>query len=462
MSPKTLTWIILFATVLAGSFRMRFVGRDADELALEQATYENVRSLINERYVKALTAEERQEVFYGALRGMTSSLDKHSQFLSPESYDHQSTLTQGRFAGIGIEIVDEPRKNTVLTPLLGSPAYNAGVLPDDHIVKINGEVIEGLSQDEREMRIKGPLDTPVTLTIERESLEKPADGSKPRRIVQTLDISMRRAIIQVKSIQAEEILGEKFVARGKPKIGYIQIGIFQQNTADELDAALKRLEAQGMTALILDLRQNTGGLLDEAEQVGSLFFKDGPIVTLQYRDPARLDTRSAIKGRTHPEYPMAILVDSHSASASEIVAGALHDRNRTVLVGDRTYGKFSVQEVIPVPLGRRDINPATSGSVPGFRARQEKIGALKLTIAKYKTPKSECIDGQGFVPDFPVPSTPEMLKGLMDSRKRRHLRLNDPAAKNGKPLKADDDPFDDVQLKKAVEVLQEKEGAAKQ
>lgn len=471
MSPKSLTWLILFAAILAGAFRVRFFGREADELALEQATYENVRTLINDRYFRALSAEERQKIFYGALEGMTSSLDAHSKFLPPELYDHLSTLTQGHFAGIGIEITDEPRKHTVLTPLFDSPAYRAGILPGDRIVKINGESTDVLSPEDRELRIKGPPDTPVTLTVERESFDKPSDGSKPRRIVQSLDISMRRAIIQIKSIQAEEILKGKLAPPGKPGIGYIQVGIFQQNTAEELDAALKRLEAQGMAALILDLRQNTGGLLDEAEQVGSLFLKDGPIVTLLYRDPSRLkdsivptgsgpvpnsSTRAVIQGKTHPDYPVAILVDSQSASASEIVAGALRDRGRAVLVGDRTYGKFSVQEIIPLPLGRRDLNLSSSeAGASGLRARQEKIGALKLTIAKYKTPKSDCIDGQGLVPDYPVPSTPEQLKGLMASRLRRHLRDNDPNAKT-KPPNSDTDPFDDIQLNKAVEVLRGK------
>ncbi len=314
------------------------------------------------------------------------------------------------------------------------PAWRAGVLPGDRIARIDGQPTDGMSLEECDLHIKGPPDTPVRLTLEREGVEKP------------IELEMRRAVVQVKSIQAEELLGTNYVPAGGPKIGYVQISQFQQNTAVDLDAALKRLEALGMNALILDLRQNGGGLLDKAEQVADLFLKDGPIVTLMYRDRSLDQTRSVEAGKTHPDYPLAVLVDGQSASASEIVAGALRDRGRAVLVGERTYGKFSVQDVIPIPLGK----PAGE---QGAGRGAEKVGALKLTIAKYKTPKSECIDGQGLVPEFLVPGGQNQLKELTESRNKRHLRNNDPRAKAGA---ADDDTFDDVQLKKAVEVLRGK------
>ena len=445
MSPRTITWLILFATLAAGCFRLGFMGREADELALEQSTYENVRALIRERYVRELNPDERQKIFYGALKGMTSSLDAHSQFLPPELYAHLSATTKGRFAGIGIEINSEARGLTVLTPLLDSPAWKAGVYPGDRIVKIDGQSTEGMSLEECELRIKGHPDTPIELTIDRDGVEKP------------FMLAMRRAVIQIKSIQAEELLGAPFVAAGGPKIGFIQISQFQKNTSDDLDAALKRLEAQGMNALILDLRQNPGGLLDEAGMVGDLFLKDGPIVTLLYRDVAKQkrieSTRNVEPGKTHPDYPVAVLVDSQSASAAEIVSGALRDRGRAVLVGDKTYGKFSVQDVIPIPVGKGDAASLAAGenTQAALNSKNEKLAALKLTIAKYKTPKSDCIDGQGLVPEFLVPSSHAQQKELLESRYRRHLRDNDPRAKAG--AAGEKDTFNDEQLKKAVEVL---------
>lgn len=445
MSPRTVTWLILFATLAAGCFRLAFMGREADELALEQSTYENVRALIRERYVRELNSDERQKIFYGALKGMTSSLDAHSQFLPPELYAHLSATTKGRFAGIGIEINTTGRGLTVLTPLLDSPAWKAGIYPGDRIVKIDGQLTEGMSFDECELRIKGHPDTPIELTIDRDGVDKP------------FVLAMRRAIIQIKSIQAEELLGAPYVAAGGPNIGFIQISQFQKNTSDDLDAALKRLEAQGMTALILDLRQNPGGLLDEAGLVGDLFLKDGPIVTLLYRDVAhqkRIETTRTVEpGKTHPDYPVAVLVDSQSASAAEIVSGALRDRGRAVLVGDKTYGKFSVQDVIPIPVGKGDAATivADENTQAALNSKNEKLAALKLTIAKYKTPKSDCIDGQGLVPEFLVPSSPAQQKELLESRYYRHLRDNDPRTKAG--AAGGKDAFNDEQLKKAVEVL---------
>ena len=442
MSPRTLTWLILLAALSAVGLRLSFMGRDSDDLALEQATYENVRALIRDRYVRELNADERQKIFYGSLRGMTSSLDAHSQFLPPELFEHLSASTKGRFAGIGIEINVEARGLTVLTPLLDSPAWKAGVYPGDRIVKIDGQVVGSMSLEECELRIKGPPDSPIELSIERDGVEKP------------IELSMRRALIQIKSLQAEDFIGSPYLPADGPKIGFIQINQFQKNTAADLDAALKRLEARGLQALILDLRQNPGGLLDEAGLVGDLFLKDGPIVTLLYRDVVnqkRLEsTRTVEPGKTHPDYPVAVLVDSQSASAAEIVAGALRDRGRAVLVGDKTYGKFSVQDVIAIPLGKEKRASAPDAS----NANGDKLGALKLTIAKYKTPVSDCIDGQGLVPEHLVPSTHQQQKDLLESRYRKHLRDNDPRAKDGAAVVPD--PFKDEQLNKAVSVLMAK------
>ena len=394
-------------TLVAGS-RIYFLGgagAESNDLALQQATYENVRALILERYVHELKKEDQEKIFYGALKGMTSSLDAHSQFLTPDLYDYLSTSTKGSFAGIGIEIGNEARGLTVLTPLLDTPAWRAGIYPGDRLLKIDGEATEGLSVEDCKARIMGLPDSPLTLTLERDGNDKP------------FDVTLRRAVIQIHSVQAEDLIDLPLLI-GDPskaaKIGFVQIAQFQQNTAEDLDAALKRLEARGMSALIVDLRQNPGGLLDEAGQVCDLFLKDGPIVTVIDRDAAKqrhsVAVRNVEPGKTHPDYPLAILVDSQSASAAEIVSGALQDRGRATLVGDKTYGKFSVQDVIPLPLGREENTLLQSK-----KDAPRKVGALKLTVARYKTPKGECLDGHGIVPDFLVPSSLEQQKELGSS-----------------------------------------------
>lgn len=450
MSQRALTWLIFMTALLTGCSRLYFLGgagAESNDLALQQSTYENVRGLILDRYVRELNKDDQDKIFYGALKGMTSSLDAHSQFLPPDLFEYLSTTTKGSFAGIGIEINSEARGLTVLTPLMDTPAWRAGIFPGDRVVRIDGESTEGMSVDDCKARIMGMPDTPLRLTLERDGVEKP------------FDVTVRRAVIRIKSVQAEEILAD--TAAGAPKIGYVQVAQFQMNTAEDLDASLKRLEALGMTALILDLRQNPGGLLDEAGQMCDLFLRDGPIVSVIDRDAAQklrvVSTRNVEPGKTHPDYPVAVLVDAQSASAAEIVAGALQDRGRAVLVGDKTYGKFSVQDVIPLPLGRE-----SNALLLGKRDSTRKIGALKLTIARYKTPKGECLDGQGIAPDFLVTSNLEQQKELILSRHRRHLKDNDPRVKNGgtPPVAPNEKPepaaFTDRQLKKAISVLKEK------
>ena len=447
MTPRAVTWLILIVAVLAAGSRIYFLGgagAESNDLALQQATYENVRGLILEKYVTELKKEDQEKIFYGALKGMTSSLDAHSQFLSPEQYDYLSTSTKGSFAGIGIEIGNTARGVAVLTPLLDTPAWRAGILPGDRLLKIDGKTTEGLSADDCKARIFGLPDSSVSLTLERDGSDKP------------FDVSMLRAVIKIHSVQAEELIELPLEGNKISKIGYVQIVQFQQHTSEELDAALKRLEARGMTALIVDLRQNLGGLLDEAGLVCDLFLKDGPIVTVIDRDAAKqrhsVTVRNVEPGKTHPDYALAILIDSQSASAAEIVSGALQDRGRATLVGDKTYGKFSVQDVIPLPLGRED-----NALLQSKKIAPQKVGALKLTVARYKTPKGECLDGHGIVPDFLVASSLEQQRELLISRYKRHLKDNDPRVKNGsaQPEKNGADEFNDRQLKKALEVLKE-------
>jgi carboxyl-terminal processing protease len=442
MASRTLCWLLLFCLITSLALRTHGIIRpaDTDTIYREQATYQHLREVIKERYVRDV---DEKKLFYGALDGMCSSLDPHSRFFSPEEYEPFKTSTTGELEGVGIEIdYNEARGLTVVTPLQDTPAWLGGVLPGDKIVKINGTATEKMNSDEARLMIKGPPDTSVTLTLQHEGDDK------------TVEVTLKRAVISIKSVQVAEILGSDWVKAGDPKIGYVQVAQFQEKTAEDLDDALDKLEKDGMQALIIDLRQNPGGLLRTAEKVADLFLKDGLIVSVMGRSAEGVrpvEERYAEEKGTHPDYPIVILIDSHSASASEIVSGCLKDRGRAVLVGDKSYGKFSVQEIIPVPLGIRGE------------------GALKLTTARYKTPTGECIDGKGIVPDYLVPGSIEFQRGLVLDRLQRHLKDNNPVA--GRPVKdvhdlysKDEDgnetkkpePFVDTQLKKAVEVAIQK------
>jgi len=428
-----LAWLCFFALLAGLALRMhgQMQASESEKIAREQATYQTVRQLIRDNYVKEI---DDKKLFYGAMAGMASSLDRHSQFMPPEDFEQLKTQTSGNYEGIGVEFdADESNGLVVLTPLENSPAYRSGVLPGDRIVMIDGVSTVGMSREKVSRTIKGSSGTSVRLTLIHEGQTVP------------VDVILSRAMNELKSVQVAEMVSPPNLPAGATaKIGYAQISQFQERTGSDLDAALSSLESKGMQALVLDLRQNPGGLLLAAEQVADLFLKDGLIVTVITRAAATAKTKGSTKyaeeAGTHPGYPVAVLVDGNSASAAEVVAGALKDRGRAVLVGDRTYGKFSVQEVMHVPLGKWGES------------------ALKLTVARYQTPTSPCIDGQGIVPDYPVPFTIDQQRALQMSRVQRHVKDNDPrsAKENGRDPRKNGEsskPFDDLQLKKAVEVL---------
>lgn len=436
MAPRTLPWLVLFSliVVLASRIHGHFSESQNDTLAREQAVYQRLRKVIKERYVREV---DEEKLFFGAMEGMTSSLDPHSDFLPPREYEALNTSITGHFEGIGIDIHPDTDKGlTVLMPLPGSPALRAGILPNDRIIAVNGVNIEKMDRDDSARLIKGANNTPVTLSIMRDNSAQP------------IEITVIRGVIEINSVPIAEILpAQHFTnpsASKPPQIGYIHLAQFGQRTPAEFESALNSLEKKGMQALIVDLRQNLGGSLEAAENVADLFMKEGVIVTVVTRAAAAAKdggrVRQARAEGTHPDYPIAVLIDSRSASASEIVAGALRDSGRAVLVGDKSFGKFSVQDIVEVPL--------------------DKWGnaALKLTIASYKTPRSACIDGQGHVPEFLVPSSVEQQRDLLLSRRRRFLQDHNPQP--GKPITYSDleksATFVDQQLKKAVEVLSEK------
>ena len=430
MPSRTLAWIALVILLLTMGLRLHGLlsGSHVDELTREQATYRLMRETIRERYVSNVDEKLEKKLFYGALDGMAAQLDQHTKFIPPDEYEASDARITGEIEGVGMEIDQDSRGLFVVTPWMGTPAYDRGVLPGDRLLMIDGVATQGMDSDEARKRITGKAGTEVKLTLLHEGDENP------------VELILTRAAIVAQSIQAAEILSTEWVADPAIKIGFVQIAQFQKHTAIDLDVALKKLEGQGLQALILDLRQNRGGMLDAATGVAELFLKDGPIVSVfEKGEGGRVneEAHSSSGSKTHPDYPLVVLTDSLSASASEIVSGALRERGRATLVGGRTYGKFSVQTIIRIP-------------VPISASGTEGMAALKLTTARYKTPTGKCIDGQGIVPDVLVTSTPEQQKALLIYRNQRHLNDNNPRHTNTAPKPG---AFVDTQLKRAIEVM---------
>lgn len=303
-----------------------------------------------------------------ALKGMLNSLDPHSEFMPPVKYEELREETQGTFSGVGLQVGTRDGTLTVIAPIEDTPAFRAGILAGDRIVKIEGKSTEGMTSNDAVTVLRGPADTKVTITIERASLPEPKD------------IELTRAPIQM--FTAKDIHNTREFPVDDNKIGYVRLTQFGEHTDDELEEALRKLEKQDMAGLILDLRGNPGGLLDQAVAVSEKFLERGqPIVSTEGRTLTAEGQRRAGGGRKRTKLPLAILVNGGSASAAEIVTGALQDLKRAVIVGEQTFGKGSVQSILPLPDG----------------------SALRLTTAKYYTPSHREIHEKGIKPDIIVP-----------------------------------------------------------
>ncbi|MCX7886954.1 MAG: S41 family peptidase [Verrucomicrobiae bacterium] len=353
-----------------------------------------------------------KELTYGALRGMLSSLDPHSQFLEPESYKDMKEDTEGKFGGIGIQIaMSKEGFVTVITPIENTPAARAGILPGDRIIKIEGRPTDKMTLAEVVKQLRGEPGTKVTFTVFRAKAKNPGERIK--------DYTLERAVIPVESVKDAKIIQDN--------IGYIRITQFNEPTAEEFEKALGKLEAQGMDALIIDLRNNPGGLLESARRVASKFIPAGElIVSTEGRDPANKIVYRADRGKKRT-YPLVVLVNNGSASGSEIVAGALQDLKRAVIVGETTFGKGSVQSVLPLPDG----------------------SAIRLTTAKYYTPSHKVIHERGITPDIIVPISAEDEAKLIAQRARAGLPPGDEAAEKTEKL----EEIPDVQLERALDLL---------
>lgn len=353
-----------------------------------------------------------KELTYGALRGMLSSLDPHSQFMEPEGYKDMKEDTEGKFGGVGMQIsMSKEGFVTVVTPIENTPSARAGILPGDRIIKIEGKPTDKMTLPDVVRHLRGDPGTKVTFTVFRAKAKNPGERIK--------DYTVERAIIPVESVRDGKILQDG--------IGYVRITQFNEPTAEEFEKALVKLEGQGMDALILDLRNNPGGLLESARKVASKFIPGGElIVSTEGRDVANKIVYRADRGKKRA-LPVVVLVNNGSASGSEIVAGALQDLKRAVIVGETTFGKGSVQSVLPLPDG----------------------SAMRLTTGKYYTPSHKVIHERGITPDIIVPVSAEDEAKLMAQRARAGLPpSDDPAEKTEKV-----EEIADAQIDRAVDLL---------
>lgn len=317
-----------------------------------------------------------------ALKGMVGSLDPHSEYLDADDYQQLQDDTEGQFGGLGLVVAMKGGFVTVVAPMDDTPGSRAGILSGDRIVKVEGQSVENMPLTDVVDELRGKPGTKVTMTIER----PPSDVLK--------DYTLTRAIIQMDMVK--DINGKKEFPLGADKIGYVRITQFGDQTGDELEAALQKLKSQGMKALILDLRENPGGLLDEAVNVCQKFLPRGRlVVTTEGRDPRE---NSVLRAEGHGDelkgMPIVVLVNLGSASAAEIVTGCLQDYHRAFILGEKTFGKGSVQNIFPLDDG----------------------SALKLTVAKYYTPSHKVIHEHGITPNSLVPMTDAEQADLLIKR----------------------------------------------
>jgi len=319
-----------------------------------------------------------------AINGMLSSLDPHSSYMSPKSFKDMQVQTRGEFGGLGIEVTMEDNLVKVVAPIDDTPAARAGVRAGDLITHLDGEQVMGLSLNQAVDKMRGPVNSPITLKIKRDGVAEP------------IEIKIVRDIIRIRSVRSREEGGD---------VGYVRITQFNEQTfdglRDSIDKISKDIPADKLKGWVLDLRNNPGGLLDQAISVSDAFLERGEIVSTRGRNSEESQRYNARGGDLTKGKPVIVLINGGSASASEIVAGALQDHKRATLVGTRSFGKGSVQTIIP--LGQN--------------------GAIRLTTARYYTPSGRSIQAKGIEPDIEVlQDTPEDLKGKDDTKGEASLK----------------------------------------
>src|SRR5205809_2978354 len=384
---RRLLTIPLLACLVLGAFPSAFAqeaqpGKGEEDNGYSQISiFAKAIELIRQDYVDG-NKTSYHDLITAAMKGMLSSLDPHSQFMDPNDFRDMQDDTRSRFNGLGIEVSMKNGLPTVVTAMEDTPAAKVGILSGDQILRINGASTERMDLQDAINVLRGPAGRKVTLTLLRPSTKE------------IKDYTLERAEIKVQSVKGARLLEAELT--GPFKIGYIRLIQFNEPTAEELSKALDELQKQGMQALILDLRNNPGGLLNSAVDVCAQFLPPNTkVVSTQGRVASQQHdySTSGVK-KERPNFPLAVLVNEGSASGAEIVSGALKDLKRAILVGETTFGKGSVQNVMQLPDG----------------------SAVRLTTAKYYTPSKQVIHGNGVVPSIRVPMTAEQERALFVSR----------------------------------------------
>ena len=409
----SLVLILGFVISIGWMKRVSAVNEEAYE---KLKIFTDVLSIVERNYVEQI---DNKKLIYGAINGMLRVLDPHSSFMSPELFKELKVETKGVFGGLGIEITKKEGILTVISPIEDTPAYRAGIKAGDQIVKIDGTTTKNISLMDAVKLMRGPTDTQITISIMRKGLTVPKD------------YTITRAIIKIQSVKYES-LGDGY--------GYVKIKNFQDKTAKELKNALDDLEGDDdqLKGLILDLRNNPGGTFDQALAVSDEFLDSGIITYTEERIKGKRKEYKAHKNGKPRDYPIVILVNAGSASASEIVAGALQDHERALILGVQTFGKATVQSIYPLDDG----------------------SGLRLTIGRYYTPKGRSIQARGITPDIIVSNVinsddAKKIRFLREKDLERHLEETEAIQKEGDVAEGTGEvkEIKDPQLERALGLL---------
>jgi len=356
--------IIIFNILISVNY---LHSRNSSELYKKIDLFSEVLETIKKEYVDEI---DQAEIMDSAINGVLQSLDPYSAYMSPKSFEGMQTDTKGEFGGLGIEIGMESGVVKVISPIADTPAANAGIKSGDYIVKINDVQVQGKSLTEAVELMRGPIGSEINLTVRRVNVKK------------ALNFKIKRAVIEVKSVEAK-IIGER------KKIGYLRLKSFNENSDKQLFKSIKGFERNNkLNGYILDLRNNPGGLLNQAISITDFFLDDGEIVSTKGRKISETRRFFSKKGDGINGKPLIVIINNGSASASEIVSGALKDHKRAIILGESTYGKGSVQSIIPLKNG----------------------GGIRLTISKYYLPSGKSISKVGVLPDIFVEETGDNFK----------------------------------------------------
>lgn len=354
-NKKIFGLVVLVAVLLGGRPLITF----AEDRYQELQNFSKVLNLVQQYYVEEVDTKKLVE---GAIKGMLRELDPHTNYMPTEIFKEFESETSGEFGGLGIEISVQNGILTIISPIEDTPAWIAGIKPGDKIVAINGQSTKGFSLVEASALLKGKKGTKITLSIVRDNQEKP------------LDIVITRGNVKIRSVKATT-LDDGYL--------YVKVTSFIENTSADLEKAIREFKTKNngkIEGILIDLRRNPGGLLEQAIRVSDLFIKDGVIVSTIGRDPKNKEVSVATKKAPFTDVPLVVLINEFSASASEIVSGALQDHKRAIIVGERSFGKGSVQSVIKLGDG----------------------SGLKLTVARYYTPSGVSIQSEGIKPDIEI------------------------------------------------------------